>query len=129
MISPVRTLALAPSETARRGWLGLSLSVLCFLHCVGGAVVVSLLPTAFAFLTENEAVEWALLGISVALAVQSCWARGPARQVRAGICAAATVAGVASLLLEWESLLRVALAALALLQLWRVLAGSRRCPV
>lgn len=123
MISPLRTLALAPNQTARRGWLGVTLSTLCFLHCIGGAALVPLLPTAFAFLAENEVIEWALLGIAAALAARSCWA-GPARRVRTALWAAATGAGIASLFLERETLLRVALAALALLQLWRVLAGG-----
>lgn len=127
MRSLVHTLALAPSITTRRGWLGLSLSVLCFLHCVGAAALVPLMPAAFAFLTENEVLEWALLGVSATLAAYSCWARGPARHLRALVTTAATATGLAGLLLEQESLLRAALAVLALVQLWPILARSRAC--
>jgi hypothetical protein len=126
MPSLVRAVAPAPG-TSRRGWLGLSLSTLCFLHCVGAAALVPLLPAAFAFLTENEALEWALLGVSAALAAHSCWAGGPARHTRALLAAAAVTAGVAALLLDQENLLRASLALLALVQLWPILAGSRQC--
>jgi hypothetical protein len=127
MISPVRLLALAPTETGRRGSLGLCLSVLCLLHCVGAAALVPLLPIAFAFLTENVAVEWFLLVVSATLAARSCWVGRLPRHLGTPVWAAATGAGVAGLLSEQESLLRVSLASLAVLQLWRVLAGSRRC--
>jgi hypothetical protein len=126
MPSLVRTVALAP-VASRRGWLGLSLSILCLLHCVGAAALVALLPAGFAFLTDNEALEWALLGVSAALAVHSCWAELPARKLRALIAAAATGAGLAALLLEQENLLRASLASLALVQLWPILTRSRQC--
>lgn len=127
MSSRVRILALAPTEGAQRGWLGLSLSILCFLHCVGAPALVALLPAAFAFVTENEAVEWALLGLSAALAARPCWGAARGRQLLRVLWTGATGVGVVSLLSEQETLLRVCLGSLALMQLWCVLAGSRRC--
>jgi hypothetical protein len=127
MRSLVRTLALAPSNATRSGWVGLSLSALCFLHCVGSAALVPLMPAAFAFLRGDESLEGALLGVSAALAAQSCWAGGPARRLRALITVASTATGLAGLLLEQENLLRASLAAQAFVQLWPILAGSRQC--
>jgi hypothetical protein len=126
MRSLVRTVALVPG-TNRRGWLGLSLSIVCFLHCVGAAALAPLLPAAFSFLTENEVLEWALLAVSVTLAAYSCWAGRPARHTRAVLAAAATTAGLVALLLDQENLLRASLAALALVQLWPILARGRQC--
>jgi hypothetical protein len=85
------------------------------------------LPAAFAFLTENEALEWALLGVSAALAAHSCWTGGPARHTRALLAAAAATTGLAALLLDQENLLPASLALLALVQLWPILAGNRQC--
>jgi hypothetical protein len=132
MTSPVRSLALAPAQPTRRGWVGLSLSILCFLHCVGAAALVPLLPAAFSVLTENELVEWSLLAISAVLAGRSAWTQP--RVSRGGwvgglvAWAAVTVLGVASLLLESEGLLQAALAGLALLQVWMLLGRRRSCP-
>jgi hypothetical protein len=126
MPSLVRAVAPAPG-TSRRGWLGLSLSTLCFLHCIGAAALVPLLPAAFAFLTQNEVLEWALFGVSAALAAHSCWAVPPARHMRALLAAAAATTGLAALLLDQENLLRASLALLAVVQLWPILAGGRRC--
>jgi len=132
MNSPVRSLALAPSAPTRRGWLGLSLSILCFVHCVGAAALAPpLLPAALSFLTESEPMEWSLLAISAVLAGRLCWRQPRVSPGRRGgriiLWAAAAVLGVAGLLLEGEVLLRVALAGLALLQVWVLLGERRSC--
>lgn len=132
MTVPVRTLALGLAQPTRRGWLGLSLSILCFGHCVGAAALVPLLPAAFSFLTENEVVEWGLLAVSAVLAGRLVWMER-ARLRRWGAAplvgwAALTTLGVVSLALESESLLQGALALLALLQLSVLIGRRRSCP-
>lgn len=73
MTSPIRSLAVATDQPVRHGWVGVSLSIVCFLHCAGAAAIVPLLPAAFPFLTENGAVEWGLLAVSAVLAGRLAW--------------------------------------------------------
>lgn len=132
MTGPVRALTLSIAQPARRSWVGFSLSVLCFIHCAGAAALVPLLPAAFSFLTDSELVEWSLLAFSAILATRSGWSQQaisrPWRAARVGAWTAATGSGIAGLVLESEALLQTALAALALLQLWSLVGGRRKCP-
>ena len=97
----------------RRAWLGLSLSLLCLVHCLGMAAIAPLLP-ALALLAENRALEWALLALSVTLAGRLCWR---VRGARLYLWAAATGLGLAGLIFEGERLVQVTFAVLALVQL------------
>jgi hypothetical protein len=131
MTTPARYLSLAPNLPTRRGWLGLSLSILCFVHCVGSAALVPLLPAAFSLLIENEGLEWALVGISAALAGRLVWnerrrlQRWQSPFVLAW--AALTALGGIGLVVESEGLLQTSLALLALLQLAVLVLRHRGC--
>jgi hypothetical protein len=126
---PIRSPALA-RRWPRRGWLGLSLSTLCFIHCMAGAAIAATLPTAFAFLSENPALECLLLGISMFTSGRLVWRLhlGGSRFWRpAALWSAAGAIGLTGLRLENERLLQLAFAALALLQLWLFLRQPRPC--
>jgi hypothetical protein len=123
---PAKRLVLAPVPPASRGWLGFGLSVLCVLHCVAGAVLVPLLPTALALLSESAMLEWSLLAMSALMAALLAFRQG--RRPGAPsllIWTTATASGVAGLTIESEALHQAALLALALLQL-RILLQRRR---
>jgi hypothetical protein len=112
-----------------RGWPGVVLSTLCFVHCLGAAALVPLLPAAFSFLTDSVEVEWGLFGLSAALAARVWWGPGAPARVRAGrllVWLLAIACGVAGLLHEHEALLQVTLAALAALQLQRLVQETLR---
>ena len=125
--SPVRTLALAPTPAARGGWLGLALSILCFIHCVGAAALVPLLPAAAAAVSENELLEWGSVVVSCLLAGRLCWShRGAGRPIAGSVWAAVTAVGSLALFVDSEDLLQLSLATLALLQLSLLVARHRR---
>lgn len=111
----------------RHVWIGPSLSLLCFIHCVGAVALLPLLPSALAFLVEGELVEWGLLISSGALSAPlllidgSGWRSG----WRFSWLASVTT-GACGLIAESEWPLHTALAVLAgaqIAKLWR----DRRC--
>jgi hypothetical protein len=109
------------SAAPRREWVGFSLSLLCLVHCAGTALLVPLLP-ALSFLSENAALEWTLLGLSIVLAARFSWRRGGARRY---LWALATGLGLAGVVFDADRLVQVALALLAIIQLGRL--TRRRC--
>lgn len=117
---PIRSPALA-RRLPRREWLGLSLSTLCFVHCLAGAAIAASLPAAFAFLSESPALECLLLGISMFTSGSVVWRLrigGSEFWRPAALWSAAGAMGLTGLRLENERLLQLSFAALALLQLW-----------
>jgi hypothetical protein len=106
-------------------------SLLCLIHCVGTAVLASVLPSAAVVLEGAPALEWSLWLLSGA---SSAWAHtrsGPKRwAVMTATWAASAIAGGAALLGEHEAGLRLSLAGFLVVSLegaWRRLRRHRRC--
>jgi hypothetical protein len=68
-----------PASSQREGvlgwheWVAPFLSLCCFVHCVGMAVLAPLLPTALAFLGVNEQYDWTLWSMSAISVSFSLW--------------------------------------------------------
>lgn len=96
-----------------RAWVVACLSLCCFVHCVGTALLAPLLPAALAFLGENEQYEWMLWSLSAVCATLSLWMHCP--QVTSwlvSIWGAAVVSGIVSLVYGPEFARQLSLAGL-----------------
>jgi hypothetical protein len=105
-------------------WIAPCVSVCCFVHCIGMAVFLSLLPSTFAFLARTEQYEWALWIVSAVFVSLSLWmqrAHLTGWLVRSW--GAAVVAGIVALTCTRDFARPLSLAGLAGVQLWLV---SRR---
>ena len=116
------------TPTTPRRWVGVVLSSLCFVHCVGAAALVPLLPAAFSFLTDSPEIEWGLFTASALMAARLWWTRGTPARRRQGyllVWLLAFAGGLTGLVREEESLLQLSLAALAGVQLHALAWGWR----
>jgi hypothetical protein len=102
------------------------LSALCFVHCVGMALLAPLLPGALAFLAGGRALEWSLVGASMALTGGLMWRSrrllGAKLPLLAMVAAAGTIGGLAC---GSEWLQRLGLGSLAIAQIGVLVARGR----
>jgi hypothetical protein len=67
--TPVPAPATAPAPLRARHWLGAGVSALCFVHCVGVALLAPLLPAVLGPLATSEPLEWGLWLLCAGLAI------------------------------------------------------------
>jgi hypothetical protein len=123
---PVSSVTLpGPASSQREGvlgwweWVAPFLSLCCFVHCVGMAVLASLLPTALAFLGGNDRYEWILWSISAISVSLSLWVqRLQATSWLVAVCGAVVVASIVSLTRGQEFAQQLSLAGLVGVQFW-----------
>jgi hypothetical protein len=106
-------------------------SLLCLVHCVGTAVLASVVPSAAVVLEGAPALEWSLWLLSGA---SSAWAHARSGHKRGALMtatwAASAIAGGAALFGEHETGLRLSLAGFLVVSLegaWRRFRRHRRC--
>jgi hypothetical protein len=102
-------------------WVAPFLSLCCFVHCVGMAVLAPLLPTALAFLGVNEQYDWTLWSMSAISVSFSLWVQR--LQVTTWLMAvwgAGIVASLVSLTRGQELIHQFSLAGLVGVQFWMV---------
>lgn len=123
---PVSSVTLpGPPSSQRAGVLGWHewgapfLSLCCFVHCVGMAVLAPLLPTALAFLGVNEQYEWILWSISAIFVSLSLWVqRSQATSWLVGVWGTVVVTGIVSLMRGQEFAWQLSLTGLMGVQFW-----------
>jgi hypothetical protein len=100
-------------------WIMPSLSICCFIHCVGMALLAPLLPTALAFLGENEWYEGILWSVSTVGASLALWKQQPRITYRLiGVWGTTLIVGVGGLAFESEVARQAGLAGMVGIQLW-----------